>query len=310
MIQNKTASLLSGLALAFPLAASAQMFSDDFSADSSANYSINASPDSSATFGWDYNSAGIPSAPNTTDSSTLGLRTITNRSVGANDAITLIPSFTAAGDFTMTFDIWMNYVGSLDGGGTGSTEFAMAGFGIISGPANFFGNGTPRDGTWFGAAGDGYDRVFRTYADDILQGDSIYPAGSRYGTDAYYTAALAPGGVTAPAAQTGPGSPQTDATGAGALGFAWRQVEIVRTGTTATFSIDGLLIATVENAPTSADTVFIGHWDQHSGVADSDYQYNVIDNLNVIPEPGTYAAIFGGLALVGACVVRRRKNRA
>src|SRR5690606_1644505 len=94
----------------------------------------------------------------------------------------------------------------------------------------------------------------------------------------------------------------------GSLGFAWREVELSRSGDTVTWYIDGLLIATIENAPTAADTVMIGHWDHSSQATDPTYQFYVFDNLVVIPEPSTYAML-AGLGFLGFAVWRRSRKQ-
>src|SRR5690625_1945007 len=195
MIQ-KSSSLLAGVLLALPFAASAQFFTDNFSTDSSANYSINGSSASYYEFGWGYTQAGIPIAPRTVANGTVGgLLTIVNdparASTGVNDALTFIPNAVVDGNFKMTFDIWMNYLGPLAEGGTGSTEFMMAGAGI----SGFNANGTPTDGTWLGLNGDAFGS-YRLYENDanIAADPGVFVGGSAVANDPYYTAQF-PGGL-------------------------------------------------------------------------------------------------------------------
>ena len=75
------AGATAALAAMFPAIASAQTpYSDTFSsAADAANYNVfitagSTGPSSDATFGYDYSALGIPSAPHTTDATTLGLR--------------------------------------------------------------------------------------------------------------------------------------------------------------------------------------------------------------------------------------------
>jgi predicted porin len=73
----KTIHLACAAALAAaPAAASASiLFSDDFNtAGSAANYTLAQTGQNQVTWAWDYSTMGIPSAPNTTDGSTLGVK--------------------------------------------------------------------------------------------------------------------------------------------------------------------------------------------------------------------------------------------
>src|SRR5690625_2404070 len=95
MINKNYLLSMIGAAVAFPLFVSAQIFVDTFDSDSSSDYDIFMGRDTSTvTFGWDYSQMGIPSAPRTTDGSTLGLLTVANdpaRGGSFNEAVTLIP---------------------------------------------------------------------------------------------------------------------------------------------------------------------------------------------------------------------------
>lgn len=305
MIRTKPASFAIGIVCAaLPVAASAQIFTDNFNTDSSANYAIHSASDTAPVFAFDYSTVGIPSAPNSTDDSTLGLRTVVNGSSNASQTILFVPNVSVSGDFKMGFDIWMNYNGPLNGGGTGSTEFAIAGVGADTGALTT--SGAPTNGLWFAAMGDGFGS-FRIYHNTNgapttlnVQPATVYEAG----TSVAANYPEFPGGATAPLVQ---GSNQTGETGAGALGFQWHRMEIERIGDTVTWSIDDLLIATIASAPTSGP-IFFGHWDHASSVANPDYQFNVIDNLVVIPEPSTYAML-AGLGFLGFAVWRRSRKQ-
>src|SRR5204863_5113073 len=76
---NWTKSLALVAVLASPGLSFASLYSDDFNTNSSANYNVYITPgatgpSSDATFLYDYSALGIPSAPHTSDASTLGLR--------------------------------------------------------------------------------------------------------------------------------------------------------------------------------------------------------------------------------------------
>ena len=56
---------ITGIIFMASVGAQAQLFSDDFDVDSSANWNINASSaDTSATFAFDYSAIGVPASPN------------------------------------------------------------------------------------------------------------------------------------------------------------------------------------------------------------------------------------------------------
>src|SRR5690606_30075808 len=109
MIRTKPASFAIGIVCAaLPVAASAQIFTDNFNSDTSANYTVHGVSDTAPVFAWDYSQMGIPSAPNSGDNSTLGLRSVVNAFTGASQAHMLMPNVSVSGDFTIKFDLWMN----------------------------------------------------------------------------------------------------------------------------------------------------------------------------------------------------------
>src|ERR1022692_3063192 len=125
----------------FPAVSSAQViFSDPFnSAADAANYNVfitagATGPSSDATFAYDYSALGIPVAPHTTDSSTLGLRlrvdnlqSSVGTIVGAIEVATKGLSLPAK--YVMSADVWGNYIGSgtsiASSGVNGSTGAAL-----------------------------------------------------------------------------------------------------------------------------------------------------------------------------------------
>lgn len=90
----------------------------------------------------------------------------------------------------------------------------------------------------------------------------------------------------------------------------WLQAEAIFYGTSMSYEVremNGTLIATFESNGTYKSPFNDVRFGGPSGLASAGGGFNV-DNiqLEVIPEPSTYAAIFGGLALIGAFVYRRR----
>src|SRR5207247_8972480 len=119
--------------------AQAVFFTDSFDGGPLApSYNVNASNATAgyaaATFGFDYGTVGIPSAPNSVGGTTLGLKLEANKIVGGGvvGGITVSPttfgglafSGVPAGttNYTLRFDVWMNANGPFPGGGPGSTQ--------------------------------------------------------------------------------------------------------------------------------------------------------------------------------------------
>jgi hypothetical protein len=290
------------------------LFQDTFDTNTSGNYTISADPDTLATFVFNYASMGIPAAPNSTGGSTIGLKLEANNgdATAASAALSLAPNGgNFSGNFTVRFDVWLNSNGPFPGGGTGSTQFFTAGVGT-NGATVHKASGNA-DGTWFGADGDGGSGIdYRVFLGPTLQAEASgyyvagTAAGARSSDDPYYSNAFP--GQAPPEFQQTNYPQQIGNVKNGALGFQWRQVEIAKTGTDVTWSIDGLLIAMVQNATFAGDNVFVGYWDPFISISDNPaLTFGVIDNLRIeaVPEPATSA-----LGVIGALGIfaRRRRN--
>lgn len=306
------------------------LFSDNFDYASPLNnaapgYTVNQSRtdgSSSVIFGYDYSvpELGIPSAPNSVGGSQLGVRFDVNTSGTLAASAVISPTLSFPGDITLRFDLWMNTVGPFPAGGAGSTEHMTAGVGYNG---TTFQNAASASGVWFAASGEGGSSGTSTLADfharigTTFQGPTtgIYAAGTTTGNpgssvdnaNAYYSTRFA-GQAPPVAQQTAFPTTQTGTGANGSLIFDWHEVEVTRIGNTATWHIDGELIATVTNAAVSAnDGVFVGYWDGFNSVA-GNLAFGVIDNLSVtvVPEPSTiFLGLMGGLSLL--FLVRRRK---
>lgn len=310
----KTKSLLSylgGAIFALPALSFGQIFADGLdTAASSGLWNVQATQDTDVIFGWDYSALGIPAAPNGTG--TTGVRMAANMSSGTVSGLSMTPiGLTLPTNYTVKFDMWINANGPFPAGGAGSTEFGTFGVGATGGEVQWSGAA----GQTLGVSGEGGSSIdYRIYNAGVLAAadSGVYAAGtdaaSRNNTHAYYTTAFP--GQSPPAAQQSAFVQQSGTLADGTQGFAWREVEVRVMGATVEWSIDGTLIATVNNFNGSGDP-FIGYYDPFTSVSDnSDLSFGVYDNFQVIPEPSTYAAIFGGLALLGALGYRRRKVRA
>ena len=139
------------LATGFDLPVAAQtLYSDNFDLDSSLDWAVSSSSkDTSTIFFWDYSALGIPSAPHSVGGTTRGLRFAVNMADAAAAGISASPlgqSF--SGDYTLSFDLWINANGPFPGGGTGSTEFFTAG---VSVPGNVvqWANSASPSARWF-----------------------------------------------------------------------------------------------------------------------------------------------------------------
>ncbi|HQL79069.1 MAG TPA: PEP-CTERM sorting domain-containing protein [Verrucomicrobiota bacterium] len=299
------------------------VFSENFDVDPTANWTVNklGVGNSDANFFFDYSTVGIPAAPNS-GATTIGLRLRANQ-YGSTAAFPSGVSVSPIGQsfsgdyYKLSFDMWLNFNGPAPGGGSGSTQITGAGIGTAGTSAQIAGGLI--DSINFGASGEGGTTAdYRAYAPSVQSGyqdaSGVYAAGtsgSRNNTHAYYAGF---GGVSAPAAQVALYPQQTGATTAGAVGWAWRDVEIVKDGNIVTYSIDGLLIATVDT--TTAGTlgggnILFNQYDINSTVSGDlnspALLFGLIDNVAVmIPEP-TSGVLFllGGLGLFAAWCRRK-----
>jgi len=296
----------------------AVVYSENFDIDHTADWTVNLGPGTGqADFFFDYSTVGISSAPNSAGS-TRGLKLQANLSGDTFGGLSVSPldkSF--EGDYQLRFDLWLNFNGPMPTGGGGSTQVTGAGIGTSGFVPQWAGSN--QQSVFFGATGDGGSvadyRAYSSAAQGSYQdGDAVYAASgttNRNNTNPYYAQF---GNQSAPPEQVALFPQQTGTTAVGSLGFAWHDVTIDKVGDTATFSIDGLRIATVDlttvtlggtnilftdfdiNAPSSTDP------------AAPDLLFGLIDNVRVseliIPEPS--AAVLG-LAVLSCAMFRRRR---
>lgn len=313
----KTRSMLwaSMALLGMATAGSAQLYSDDFDTDTSASWAVHNGPsDGTANFSFDYSTLGISAAPNS-GGSTRGLQLIANQTNGIFSGLSVSPigqSF--AGDYTLRADVWMNSVGPFPAGGSGSTQIGGLGIGTSGTTQNWPGLA---DGVYFMASGEGGTAAdYRAYspvaATSYQDTSGVYAAGneagSRNNTHAYYAGF---GGVTPPAAQTALFPGQTGTTAVGTQAFAWHDYAVTKIGDSITFSIDGLLIATVDASTFSlgGGNILLNHSDINAGVSTDPNDFlicTIFDNVrvDVVPEPASMAALGLGVA----ALLRKRRR--
>lgn len=313
--------LLSAAALATPSFGQV-VFNQNFDVDDTANWSVNASSvttDVAANFYFDYSTVGIPAAPNS-GGTTRGLRMQANQSSGVFGGLSVSPlgqSF--SGDYALTFDMWLSFNGPAPAGGSGSTQLGGGGIGTSGTVAQW--PGGAQDGIWFAATTDGNSSAdWRAYSPSALTGytavTGVYAAGTGTSPDArnqshpHYAGF---GGVAAPGDQLTLFPQQTGNTLVGSAGWAWHEVSVLKSGSTVTWTVDGLLIATVNAADDSVDTgnnILLMYSDTNatssSDPNDVHLLFGLFDNVKVtlVPEPSSLALVgLGALALLG----RRRK---
>jgi len=295
--------------------AQAALYTADFEIDPTANWTVNNGPGDAATnFFFDYSTAGIPAAPS--GSGTRGAKLQANQSSGIFSGVSVSPTgLSLPSEYTLTFDWWSNVNGPFPVGGSGSTQMSTFGVGTSGTVSQWPGSAT-QSSVWFAATGDGNSSSdWRAYSSAAATsyGDNspVYAAtgtGNRNHSHAYYSSF---GSNTAPAAQVALFPQQTGTTLVGSAGMEWHQVEIIKSATTITWTVDGTLIATIDPNTVTMDgtNFFLGHSDTNAtsstDVNDVNLLFTLIDNVQVIPEPGS--AVLLTLPSLALLLARRRR---
>lgn len=271
------AALIAVLSLLVAARATAQseaiLFSDDFDGGNSGqNWSVlSHAGDYAADFAFDYSTRGIPPAPHSTGGSTIGMRLAVNvdPNTPATDAVSAYPLATSfSGDYSLKFDVWMNYNGGA-GGGVGSTQYSTAGVNH-SGTRVVWPNNAASDGLWNAVTGDGGAADdFCAYSGATLLSVTAggYAASSRNHSAVFYQNFF-----PAPPFET-----------VGAPGKQWVQVEIrVRNGATEWRLNDRLITIRLDSSAISG-TIMLGAADTYSSVAVPPADtFVVYDNVRVV----------------------------
>jgi hypothetical protein len=301
----------------------APLFSENFEVDPSANWTANQGPattDSAVDFFFDYSTVGVPSAPNS-GGTTRGLKMQANQSAGVFGGVSVSPNGLniALNNYKVTFDWWANFNGPAPTGGSGSTQLSTFGVGTSGAVPQW--PGGVQDSIWFGGTTDGNSSSdWRAYSPtagtSYLAASGVYAAGTGTSPDArnhshpYYAGF---GGVAPPAAQTLLYPQQTGLSLVGSAPFEWHEVVIEKSGGNVTWTVDGLLIATVPAADDTVATgnnIFFGHSDTNATSStdpnDVNLLFTLIDNVVVIPEPASAALL--GFSLLGLAGLARRRQ--
>ncbi len=294
------------------------MFAQDFDFDSTGDWIVNNGPGNNlADFFFDYSTAGIPLAPRSTGTVRRGLKLQANISGNVFGGVSVSPfGLSLTDDYILSFDFWQNYNGPLNGGGNGTTQAGGAGIGTSGTVAQWA--GSAQSSVFFATTVDGGSTAdYRAYSSaasgSYLDDSGVYAAGAvngvRNNTHPYYAGF---GGTSAPAEQLSLFSGQTGATAAGVQGFAWHRVDIEKNGSTVTWKIDNLLIATVNltGLTLSGSNILFTHFDTNTSSSTDPLAptllFSLVDNVTVnqIPEPS--AGLIAVLGCVGLGLRRRR----
>ena len=266
---------------------------------------------------FDYSTVGIPPSPNSTGGTTRALKMAANLvapAVGVTGLSVSPVGFGITENFEMRFDAWFNFNGPLPGGGNGSTQVGGAGYGTAGTAAQVAG---VADSIFIGGTADGGSSAdYRVYSpahaisyqdgayqigssgtDPTIKGDPnsgyVYAAenGSRNSSTTGYYGTNFPA-QTAPLAQYNLFPQQTNSSGtppsapgaafAGTLAFKWHDVSLKKVANTITYSINGVLIATVDVTDAGAlggANILFNHYDINATASSDPNRANLIFTL-------------------------------
>jgi len=280
------------------------LFSDDFTTDSSANWTLYYAntnvalnpADYTAVFAFDYSAQGVPPAPHSSGD-TLGLLTTVNKGGLFNAAgLNVYPNGRSfSNNFALRFDMYL-----MQNGSAGTTEYSIFGINHDGTHTNWFRDstagigGTPSpsyDGLWCFVEVDG--AALGTFNGNAPTGD--------YGLLSSNVATVA--GITGPAnlvsrtaatfAQTFHQPPWTAGSGAGAIGNtpttatpSWAQVELSQIGKIITLKINNTVILSYSNTTAfTKGNIMLGYDDAFDSVGSGGGGLVFFDNVRVVSLP-------------------------
>ena len=238
------------------------LFADDFSTDTSGDWdlqfgAINGIEDYTATFAVDYSELSIPSAPHTTDESTLGLLLQVNKNddtpSGAAGVNVFPKGQVFSGNYAVRFDMFLSA-----GSGAGTTEHAI--FGVNHSGDIVSRNAATGDGVWFGVVTDGSNnRSYASYVGADLK--NTLPA-------ADFADLIPSPPYISGLSFSGPGSPSSNGNQPDPV---WADVEIRHVDGLVTMKVNQVPIFTVTDRGAFTEGVFmLGMNDQFSSIGSPD----------------------------------------
>ncbi len=188
----------------------------------------------------------------------------------------------------------------------------------LAAPALVWSGAAPASAAWFAVSGEGgAAQDYRAHAGgttQLLPASGVFAAGTetnaRDNGHPFYTA-LFPGQQPPAAQQAAAPAVQTGTTLPGTVGFAWRDVAVVKEGSKIEWSIDGTTIATLDATAFpglgTEGNIAVGYFDPFASISGNpEFSFGIVDNVRVtvVPEPGVAA-----LALLGAGLLALRRRR-
>ncbi len=270
-----------------------QSFTDNFSTDSSTNWSFffdaaNGVADYTANWAFDYGAipfkfngvtALIPPAPNSTDASTRGVKFTVNGNDtnGSTAAVNIYPKNQYfGGNYIFKADMWLNYPGDAGGiNATGSTQHAIFGINHAGTRPNWAAtSATATDGIYFACDGEGgTSRDFRAYVGNF--------SGTQTELIGYAAGGLSESNNAATIYQNL--FPASRFETSGAPGKNWIAVEIAQTNDVVFWKLDDAIIAQRTNASNFTNgTIMLGLMDVFSSIANPvEDSFVIFDNVRV-----------------------------
>ncbi len=277
---------------------------DDFDSDTQSEWTVLAGgAGDSAVFHFDYGERSIPSAPNSLNGTTRGVKLEVNTAAGsaASSGICIFPAAqTFEGDYTLQWDMYLSWEAPE------STEHACAGInhsGTRLAASGEIANDT--DGVFFAVAGDGGVSRGSYPLDGAIKDYNAY-----YGVNGaqpvrqvvphWDNGQLFPGEVFPITV----GDPIGDSL-AGTPGRQWVEGEIKQEAGVVTWRLNGETIYQRENdSGFDSGKIMLGYFDHFPGQNTTGNTFIIFDNVRVsvpVDDRGVLAACMTGPCLSGSC---------